>query len=97
MQSRSSLISGADLMRTLFIRTASAGIQFNQERKGTVLTGGLQGTRVLVRDSPRHPGRVVALAVGIVSAAFGRLLGVDWRAWDPIFVAAALSQVIRRH
>jgi uncharacterized membrane protein YjjP (DUF1212 family) len=52
-------------------------------------------TRIL-RDSARHPDLVVAIAVGVACAAFGRLLGVDWAAAGPIFVAAALSQLVRR-
>jgi uncharacterized membrane protein YjjP (DUF1212 family) len=46
--------------------------------------------------SPRHPDWVVALAVGVACAAFGRLLDVDWAGVAPIFVAAALGQIVRR-
>ncbi|HVP52527.1 MAG TPA: threonine/serine exporter family protein [Terriglobales bacterium] len=48
----------------------------------------------LVRASPRHPGWVV-LAVGVACAAFGQLLDVDWAGVGPIFVAAALGQIVR--
>ncbi len=44
----------------------------------------------------RHSGVVVAAAVGIACAAFGRLLGVDWVSVGPIFVASALGQIVRR-
>jgi uncharacterized membrane protein YjjP (DUF1212 family) len=50
----------------------------------------------LLRDSHRHPDLVVAVAVGVACAAFGRLLGVDWEGVGPIFVASALGQIVRR-
>lgn len=50
-----------------------------------------------VRDTPLHPDWVVAVAVGLACAAFGRLLGSDWTGVGPIFLAAALGQVVRRH
>ena len=50
----------------------------------------------LVRASSHHPDWVVAVAVGVACAAFGRLLGVDWAGVGPIFVAAALAQIVRR-
>jgi len=50
----------------------------------------------LLRASPRHPDWVVALAVGVACAAFGRLLDVDWAGVGPIFAAAALGQIVRR-
>jgi uncharacterized membrane protein YjjP (DUF1212 family) len=49
----------------------------------------------LPRDTPRHPAWLVALAVGIACAAFGRLLGVDWPGMLPVFLASTLGQVIR--
>ena len=50
----------------------------------------------LVRDSSRHPDWVVAVAVGVACVAFGRLLGADWTGVGPIFLAAALGQLVRR-
>lgn len=50
----------------------------------------------LVKDSPRYPDLLVALTVGIACAAFGRLLSVDWAGVAPIFLAAALGQMVRR-
>lgn len=50
----------------------------------------------LVRETPRHPGWFVDVAVGVACAAFGRLLGVDWAAVGPIFTAAAIGQCVRR-
>lgn len=44
----------------------------------------------------RHPGWLVALAVGLACAAFGELLGADARAAGPIFVAAVIGQTLRR-
>jgi uncharacterized membrane protein YjjP (DUF1212 family) len=49
----------------------------------------------LVRDTPRHPAWVVAVAVGIACASFGRLLGVDWPAFGAILVAGTVGQYIR--
>jgi len=50
----------------------------------------------LVKETPRHPGWVVDLAVGLACASFGRLLDVDWNAFLPVFGAAALGQCARR-
>jgi uncharacterized membrane protein YjjP (DUF1212 family) len=50
----------------------------------------------LLRKSPVYSDVVVAVAVGVACAAFGRLLGVDWVAVGPIFVAAGLGQTVRR-
>ncbi len=50
----------------------------------------------LVRDTPRHPGWFIDVAVGVACAAFGRLLGVDWAAVGPVFAAAAFGQWFRR-
>ncbi len=50
----------------------------------------------LLRVSTHHPPWVVAVAVGVACAAFGRLLGVDWAGVGPIFGAAALGQLVRR-
>ena len=49
----------------------------------------------LTRETPHHPLWLVALATGLACAAFGRLLGVDWPAFAPVFVAGALGQWIR--
>lgn len=46
-------------------------------------------------ESPRHPEWIVAIAVGIACAAFGRLLAVDWIALVPIFLASFVAQLIR--
>jgi uncharacterized membrane protein YjjP (DUF1212 family) len=50
----------------------------------------------LATEPPRHPAWVVALAVGVAGAAFGRLLAADWLAIGPIFGAATLGQLLRR-
>jgi uncharacterized membrane protein YjjP (DUF1212 family) len=50
----------------------------------------------LLHKSTCHSYLVVAVAVGVACAAFGRLLEVDWVAVGPIFVAAALGQTVRR-
>ena len=50
----------------------------------------------LHRDTSRHSDWLIAVAVGIACAAFGRLMGASWFGVGPIFVAAALGQILRR-
>ena len=50
----------------------------------------------VVKETPRHPGWFVDLAVGLACASFGRLLGVDWLAFGAVFVAAMIGQCVRR-
>jgi len=50
----------------------------------------------IVRETPRHSPWVMALAVGLACAAFGRLLKVDWLGTGPVFLAATVGQYIRR-
>jgi uncharacterized membrane protein YjjP (DUF1212 family) len=50
----------------------------------------------LATETPRHSPWVVAVAVGMACAAFGRLLGVDWYGTGPVFLAAMAGQYIRR-
>jgi uncharacterized membrane protein YjjP (DUF1212 family) len=50
----------------------------------------------VLRRTQRHSPGVVAVAVGLACAAFGRLLGVDWAGVIPVFLAAALGQAVRR-
>jgi uncharacterized membrane protein YjjP (DUF1212 family) len=52
--------------------------------------------RALSQDSKRYPGWIVDLAVGSACASFGRLLGLDWTALAPVFLAAAFGQWLRR-
>lgn len=49
----------------------------------------------LERGTPHHAPWLVALAVGIACASFGRLLGVDWPAFLPVAVSGALGQAAR--
>jgi uncharacterized membrane protein YjjP (DUF1212 family) len=51
----------------------------------------------LVADTPRHPSWMVAIATGAACAAFGRLLGTDWPAFLPVFVAGGVGQRLRHH
>jgi uncharacterized membrane protein YjjP (DUF1212 family) len=51
----------------------------------------------LVRDTPRHPPIVVAVAVGIACSSFGRLLGIDWMAFWSVLVAGTVGQYVRHH
>jgi uncharacterized membrane protein YjjP (DUF1212 family) len=50
----------------------------------------------LVRETPRHPGWFVDVAVGLACASFGRLLGMDWAAFAPVFAASTIGQFFRR-
>lgn len=50
----------------------------------------------LAAKTPRHSAWVMAVAVGLACAAFGRLLTVDWLGTGPVFVAALFGQLIRR-
>jgi len=52
--------------------------------------------RRLATDTPRHSPWLVAIAVGMACAAFGRLLGVDWHGTGPVFLAAMIGQYFRR-
>ena len=47
-------------------------------------------------QTPRHSAWVMALAVGLACAAFGRLLGVDWPGTGPVFLSATIGQLARR-
>lgn len=49
----------------------------------------------LVQDTPRHSAWVVAVAVGIACASFGRLLGIDWPAFGAVLVAGTVGQYVR--
>lgn len=48
------------------------------------------------KTTPRHSSLVMAIAVGLACAAFGRLLRLDWIGTGPVFVAAMIGQYIRR-
>jgi uncharacterized membrane protein YjjP (DUF1212 family) len=50
----------------------------------------------LVHGPPYYPGWLVIIAVGMACASFGRLLGLDWAAFVPVFIAAALGRWLRR-
>ena len=49
----------------------------------------------LAKETLRHSRWIVAIAVGIACAAFGRLLGVDWYGTGPVFLAATVGQFVR--
>ena len=74
------------------LRGAAARI----ERGGFTIAEARAELDRLVRATPRHADWVVALAVGLACAAFGRLLRVDWAGVGPIFAAATLDQIVRR-
>jgi uncharacterized membrane protein YjjP (DUF1212 family) len=50
----------------------------------------------LATKTPRHSAWVMAVAVGLACAAFGRLLKVDWAGTGPVFLAAGIGQLVRR-
>ena len=74
------------------LRTTAACI----ERGGWTVAEARAELDRLARTSSHHPDWIVAPAVGVACAAFGRLLGVDWAGIGPIFVAATLGQLLRR-
>lgn len=51
----------------------------------------------LVKATPRHPLWLVAIAVGLACAAFGRLLGIDWLAFGPVFAGGGAGQALRMY
>jgi len=50
----------------------------------------------LAAKTPRHNTWVMAVAVGLACAAFGRLLKVDWLGTGPVLVGATVGQLVRR-
>lgn len=50
----------------------------------------------LATQTPRHSTWVMAVAVGLACAAFGRLLKVDWAGTGPVFLASCIGQLVRR-
>ena len=50
----------------------------------------------LAKKTKRHSAWVMAVAVGLACAAFGRLLKVDWAGTGPVFLAATIGQFVRR-
>jgi uncharacterized membrane protein YjjP (DUF1212 family) len=67
-----------------------------------VTNGGLtaEQTRLELERLPgktaRHSSLVMAVAVGLACAAFGRLLKADWLATFPVFLGASIAQFVRR-
>jgi uncharacterized membrane protein YjjP (DUF1212 family) len=49
----------------------------------------------LRRKTTGHAPWIVALAVGLACAAFGRLLGIDWAAFLPVATGGAVGQAVR--
>ena len=74
-------------VRRLATRVQPDGVSASAARKELIR---------LVHETPRYPGWLVNVAVGLACAAFGRLLGVDWTAVGPVFVAATIGQALRR-
>jgi uncharacterized membrane protein YjjP (DUF1212 family) len=75
-------------LRALAVRVSKGGMTVEQVEA--------EMDRV-VRETPRHRPWLVAVAVGIACAAFGRLLGIDWAAFGPVFVAGAMGQWARHN
>ena len=63
-------------------------------RCGPTASEALEELTRLKRDTPHHAPWLVAFAVGIACASFGRLLGIDWPAFMP--VAGAIGQTVRQ-
>jgi uncharacterized membrane protein YjjP (DUF1212 family) len=77
----------AHAVRTLVARIAEGA--FTSAEAITELTRLETGTA-------RHPPWVVAVAVGIACAAFGRLLGMDWPAFIPVLAGGCIGQWVRQ-
>jgi uncharacterized membrane protein YjjP (DUF1212 family) len=43
-----------------------------------------------------YGGWLVDISVGVACASFGRLLGIDWAALGPVFIASAMGQWLRQ-
>ena len=50
----------------------------------------------LAAETPHHAPWLMAVAVGLACAAFGRLLSVDWPGSGPVFLAATAGQYLRK-
>jgi uncharacterized membrane protein YjjP (DUF1212 family) len=50
----------------------------------------------IATKTKRHSAWVMAVAVGLACAAFGRLLKVEWAGSGPVFLAATIGQFVRR-
>lgn len=75
---------------------ALSGAAERIEQNGSTVIQARDELRRVLSETRSHPDWLVALAVGLACAAFGRLMGVDWKGVGPILVAAALSQTVRR-
>lgn len=49
----------------------------------------------LVAETPHYRPLTIAIAVGVACAAFGQLLGIDWAATGPVWLAGAIGQLVR--
>ena len=66
-------------------------------KEGKIAAAELKGKlERIVSECRPHREWVVAVAVGLACASFGRLLDIDWAGVGPVFLAAGLAQFIRR-
>lgn len=73
-------------LRALCVRVAQGGMTPDTVERAV---------DAVLQDTPRYSPEVVAVAVGIACAAFGRLLGIDWPAVGPVLLAGAAGQYAR--
>ncbi|WP_237151493.1 threonine/serine exporter family protein [Oryzibacter oryziterrae] len=73
-------------VRALAVRVSKGGMTVEETETELVR---------LARETPRHAPWFVALAVGLACTAFGRLFGVDWAAFLPVWAAGGIGQYIR--
>ena len=73
-------------IRQLAVRVAEGGLGPDEVR-GEIAR--------LATQTPRHKPWLVALAVGLACAAFGRLFGVDWPGSAAAVLAATIGQYLR--
>lgn len=74
-------------LRRLCLKVAKGGMSVDQVSTAI---------EKLVKRTPHWGPKTVALFVGIACAAFGQLLGIDWAATLPVFIAATLGQYLRQ-
>jgi uncharacterized membrane protein YjjP (DUF1212 family) len=74
---------------------AVRGLARRVQKSGLTAAAVVAELASLERNTPKHPPWLVAVAVGVACAAFGRLIGVDWQAFLPVIVAVAGGQAIR--
>lgn len=91
---------------TRMIAVGRHGVNQQLDRALRALVGRVQQTPMrpgevlaeidrLVRATPHNPHWLIAVAVGVACASFGRLLGADWAAFGPVLACSGVAQYLR--